>query len=103
MARSQRRVNYTVKSCLIQMQEKDDFNLDSAVHRYCVSWITLHVSVVGTQLFVQTWNNYYIPSKILACVITIHCLVILILIIYQEKESLMNVCSIVEHLCFKEP
>ena len=58
-----RRVNYPIKSCLIQMEEHGDFNLDSMVHRYCVSWISLNVAVVGIRYFVGAWNSHYIPGE----------------------------------------
>ena len=57
------RVNYPMKSCLIQMEENGDFSMDSMVHRYCVSWFSLNVAVVGIKYFIGAWNRHYIPGK----------------------------------------
>ena len=57
------RVNYPIKSCLIQMQERGEFDLDSAMNKYCVSWITLHVSAVGIRQYTASWNCHYIPGE----------------------------------------
>ena len=54
--------NYPIKSCLIQMQDRGDFDLDSMTHKYCVSWVTLHVSTVGVRLFTGAWNCHDIPG-----------------------------------------
>eukprot|EP00731_Ephydatia_muelleri_P029398 Em0020g1042a len=57
------RVNYPIKSCLNQMQDRGDFDLDSMTHKYCVSWVTLHVSTVGVRLFTGVWKCHNIPGK----------------------------------------
>ena len=56
-------VNYQIKSCLIQMQERGEFHLDSTMHKYCVPWIKLHASVVGIRQYTASWNCHYIPGE----------------------------------------
>ena len=54
------RVNYPIKAALIEMQENGDFNLEDEHVKYCVSWYTMHVSQVGTTMFVSIAYQVYI-------------------------------------------
>ena len=56
------RVNYPLKACLIEMQERNEINMDSEHVKFCVSWFTIRVSNVGTTLAVQAWNAHPIPG-----------------------------------------
>ena len=56
------RVNYSLKACLIEMQERNEINIDSEHVKFCVSWFTIRVSNVGTTLAVQAWNAHPIPG-----------------------------------------
>ena len=44
------------------MQENGDFNLEDEHVKYCVSWYTMHVSQVGTTMFVTAWNEHRISG-----------------------------------------
>lgn len=57
------RVNYPVKACLIAMEESCEIDMDSAVHKFCVSWFAIRVCSVGTTLAVQAWNDHPVPGK----------------------------------------
>ena len=50
------------KAALIEMQENGDFNLEAEHVKYCVSWYTMHVSQVGTTMFVTAWNEHRISG-----------------------------------------
>ena len=56
------RVNYPVKTALIEMQQHDDINMDSLIHQFCTLWYTLRVVSAGCTLAVQAWNNHSIPG-----------------------------------------
>ncbi len=56
------RVNYPVKSVLVDMLNCGQFSLDDPLHFYCVSWLTRKVAAVGVLLFIQAWNNHPIPG-----------------------------------------
>ncbi|XP_065891603.1 uncharacterized protein [Dysidea avara] len=56
------RVNYPIKAALIEMQENGDFKLEDDHIKHCVSWYTLHVSQVGTTMFVTAWNEHRISG-----------------------------------------
>ena len=56
------RVNYPIKACLIDMEQRDAFDLDVATHKFCVSWFSLRVANVGATLCVNSWNAHSIPG-----------------------------------------
>ena len=51
-------MNYSIKACLVVLEEIGDINMDSPSHQYCVSWFSIGVANVGTTLVVQAWNNH---------------------------------------------
>ena len=57
------RVNYPLKSCLRDMEEVGDINMDDPTHKFCTSWFTVRVANVGTSAAVKSWNEHRIPSK----------------------------------------
>jgi len=67
------RVNYPIKTVLIQMEQRDQLNLNCNHERYCISWFTMRVAHIGTTSFVQAWNNHRIPGKqkyiVMLCVV----------------------------------
>ena len=65
------RVNYPLKSCLRDLEEVGDINMNDPVHKYCTSWFTIRVANVGTSAAVKSWNEHCIPSKCCACNVVI--------------------------------
>ena len=57
------RVNYRIKTVLIDMMEGGDFSLDDDRDRFCVSWFSIKVVSVGIQLFVASWNEHPMPGS----------------------------------------
>ena len=57
------RVNYPVKACLAKMEENESINVESSVHKFCVSWFTITVCCIGTKLVVEAWNDHPVPGK----------------------------------------
>ena len=58
------RVNYPLKTCLVEMEEQSEIDLESSHVKFCVSWFTIRVSNVGTTLAVQAWNDHPISGRI---------------------------------------
>ena len=58
------RVNYPVKAVLISMEEAYEIDMESATHKFCVSWFTLQVCRVGSKLIVEAWNNHPVPGRV---------------------------------------
>ena len=60
------RANYPVKACLIEMEERGEIDMESSLHKYCVSWFAIRVYRVGTSLAVQAWNDHPVPGIAIA-------------------------------------
>lgn len=56
------RVNYPVKTVLLEMVEDELINMENELHKFCVSWFSIRVLAVGINLFVASWNNHPIPG-----------------------------------------
>ena len=57
------RVNYPVKACLVKMEELGVIDMESSMHKFCVSWFAIRVCSVGTKLAVQAWNEHPVPGQ----------------------------------------
>lgn len=57
------RVNYPIKTVLVQMEQRNEINMNCDHEKYCVSWFTMHTTNVGTTLLVQAWNEHRIPGS----------------------------------------
>ena len=58
------RVNYPVKTALLEMLEQGEINLDDLLHRFCISLFSIKVVSVGID-FIKSWNNHPIPGALL--------------------------------------
>ena len=76
------RVNYSIKLCLIKMEEIAVIDMDSPVHKFCVSWFTLRVANAGTFLGVKSWNDHCIPGVVHINILKYHNIMVLLL---QER------------------
>ena len=56
------RVNYPIKRVIIAMQARDEIDLDSLIHKFCILWYTQRVAHVGTSMAVHSWNAHPIPG-----------------------------------------
>ena len=63
------RVNYPLKTCLMELEERSDIDMDCDHVKFCVSWFTIRVANIGTTLAVESWNEHPIPGTayILTC------------------------------------
>ena len=57
------RVNYPLKRALNFSKEQEIFNMEDPLVSFAVSWVTLHVSKVGSENFVNSWNYHRIPGE----------------------------------------
>lgn len=57
------RINYPLKRALNFIKEQEIFNMEDPLVSFAVSWVTLHVSKVGSENFVNSWNYHRIPSE----------------------------------------
>ena len=56
------RVNYPIKTCLVQLEAQGDIDMMCSHTKFCVSWFTIKVSTIGTTLAVSSWNEHPIPG-----------------------------------------
>ena len=56
------RVNYPIKSVLVDLLDKGEIKTDDPLHLFCISWISTRVASVGIDLFIKSWNNHPIPG-----------------------------------------
>lgn len=58
-----KRVNFPIKTALIQMIDQEALDMEDGLTRYCVSNLTCEISQIGVQRFVQAWNSHNILGK----------------------------------------
>lgn len=57
------RVNYPLKKALCIIKEQEIFDMEDPVVSFAVSWLTINVSKVGSENFVNSWNHHRIPGE----------------------------------------
>ncbi|XP_020900484.1 uncharacterized protein LOC110239119 isoform X2 [Exaiptasia diaphana] len=56
------RVNYPLKRALCLLLEQDMVNMEDPLTVFAVSWVTIHVSKVGSENMINSWNYHRIPG-----------------------------------------
>lgn len=56
------RVNYPIKTALVQMIDRETLDLDDQLMKYCTSNLSCQISRIGMQRAVQAWNAHRIPG-----------------------------------------
>lgn len=59
-----KRVNFPIKSALIQMVDQESLDMEDGLMRYCVSNLTCQISQIGVQRFVHAWNSHNITGML---------------------------------------
>ncbi|XP_014671301.1 PREDICTED: uncharacterized protein LOC106812050 isoform X2 [Priapulus caudatus] len=54
------RVNYPLKSALVEMVDQEALDLSDPLQCYCISSLTLQVARIGMESCVNTWNCHRI-------------------------------------------
>lgn len=57
------RVNYPVKAVLISMENEEVIDMQNPLHKFSVSWVTIHVVASPIQSFIRAWNCHRIPGQ----------------------------------------
>ncbi|XP_060759597.1 uncharacterized protein LOC132886813 [Neoarius graeffei] len=57
------RVNFPLKTALVQMCDQEEICLDDSLTKFCTSNLTCHISRIGLTNFVKAWNAHRIPGK----------------------------------------
>lgn len=56
-------INYPVKALLVQMENEEVIDMRNETHKFCVSWVTIHVIESAIAAFVRAWNSHTIPCQ----------------------------------------
>ena len=46
----------------MDMEQRNEFDIDADAHKFCSSWFSLRVANVGAALAVRSWNEHPIPG-----------------------------------------
>jgi len=58
------RINYPLKSILVNMDNNQQFNMDDNIDRFCVSWVARNVAEYGLQnTCIPSWNHHPIAGR----------------------------------------
>ena len=58
------RVNYPIKTALVEFENNSVFDMENETDKFCVSWVSCQVALYGLQVCIRSWNNHPIPGKL---------------------------------------
>ena len=58
------RVNYPIKTALVEFENNSVFDMENETDKFCVSWVSCQVASYGLQVFIKSLNSHPIPSKL---------------------------------------
>ena len=58
------RVNYPIKTALVEFENNSVFDMENETDKFCVSWVSCQVAPYGLQVCRRSWNNHPIPGKL---------------------------------------
>uniref|UniRef100_T1IU79 Integrase core domain-containing protein n=1 Tax=Strigamia maritima TaxID=126957 RepID=T1IU79_STRMM len=56
------RVNYPIKTALLQLVNSDELIMEDEITKFCVSSFAIQLCRIGTQRCVESWNAHTIPG-----------------------------------------
>ena len=57
------RVNYPIKAVLVRMEAEELIDMRNDLHKFSVSWVTIHVVASPVVAFINAWNSHTIPGR----------------------------------------
>ena len=58
------RVNYPIKTALVEFENNSVFDMENETDKFCVSWISCQVASYELQVCIRSWNSHPIPGKL---------------------------------------
>ena len=58
------RVNYPIKTALVEFENNSVFDMENETDKFCVSWVSCQAAFYGLQVCIKSWNNHPIPGKL---------------------------------------
>lgn len=58
------RVNYPLKTALVQLVDQEELDMEDNTSRYCLSNLTCQMARIGITNVVEAWNAHRIPGMI---------------------------------------
>ena len=57
-------INYPIKRVLVRMEAEEIIDMRSSLHKFAVSWVTIHLIESLVTAFVTAWNSHTIPGSV---------------------------------------
>ena len=58
------RVNYPIKTALVEFENNSLFDMGNETDKFCVSWVSCQVASYALQVCIRSWNSHPIPGKL---------------------------------------
>ena len=58
------RVNYPIKTALVEFENNSVFDMENETDKFCVSWVSCQVASYGLQFCIKSWNSHPVPGKL---------------------------------------
>ena len=58
------RVNYPIKTALVEFESNSVFDMENETDKFCVSWVSCQFASYGLQFCIKSWNSHPIPGKL---------------------------------------
>ena len=81
------RVNYPIKTCLLDLEERGDLDMECNHVKFCVSWFAIRVASICTTLAVNSWNDHPIPGPH----ILISCVILFVNVCTKQQTSVCHI------------
>ena len=58
------RVNYPIKTALVEFENNSVFDMENETDKFCVSWVSCQVASFGLQVCIRSWNSHPMSGKL---------------------------------------
>ena len=58
------RVNYPIKTALVEFENNSVFDMENEIDKFCASWVSCQVASFGLQVCIRSWNSHPMSGKL---------------------------------------